>query len=192
MESQKKSYKKGRLFVISAPAGTGKSTLVDMIMPELPHLHQTVSYTTRAPRKNEVEGVHYHFVSKEKFENLIREGVFLEYVNLYGDYYGTPEIEVDQWVNKGEDALLVIDIEGMKKIAKKRKVISIFILPPNFEALRERLLNRGTETDETLKKRLEIAKVEIKEKDLYNYQIINDNLRLAAERLKNIILSEEN
>lgn len=185
------SNRKGRLFVVSAPAGTGKSTLVDMIMPDLPHLHQTVSYTTRAPRKNEVEGIHYRFVGKEKFENLIKDGVFLEYVNLYGDYYGTPEIEVDQWINKGEDALLVIDIEGMKKIALKRKIVSIFILPPNFEVLRERLLNRGTETDETLKKRLEIAKVEIKERDLYNYQITNDNLRLAAERLKNIILSEE-
>lgn len=186
------SNRKGRLFVISAPAGTGKTTLVDMVMPGLPLLHQTVSYTTRAPRKNEIEGVHYRFVSKEKFEKLIRDGVFLEYVNLYGDYYGTPEVEVDQWVNKGEDALLVIDIEGMKKISEKRAIISIFILPPSLEILRERLLKRGTETPESLKRRLEIAKVEINEKDLYNYQIINDNLKLAAERLKNIILSEEN
>lgn len=192
MEFQKKPIKKGRLFVLSAPAGTGKSTLVDTIAPMLPSLHQTLSYTTRRPRNNEIEGVHYRFVSKEKFEKLIEEGVFLEYVKLYDDYYGTPEIEVDQWIEKGEDALLVIDVEGMKKVAKKREIISIFILPPDFETLRQRLLKRGTETEESLKKRLDIAKLEIKARDLYNYQIINDNLEVAAEQLKNIILSEEN
>lgn len=185
------SNRAGKLFILSAPAGTGKSTLVERILPELPHLHQTVSYTTRPPRKGEREGVHYRFVSKEKFESLIREGVFLEYVSLYGEYYGTPEMEVDQWVNKGEDALLVIDTEGMKKIAKKRPITSIFILPPSLEVLKERLTRRGTETPESLKKRLEIAEVEIKEKDLYNYAIINDNLEVAAGQLKNIILSEE-
>ncbi|MFN4175273.1 MAG: guanylate kinase, partial [Parachlamydiaceae bacterium] len=167
MESPKKSRKKGRLFVLSAPAGTGKSTLVDRIKPKLPHLHQTVSYTTRRPRKNEIDGVHYHFVSKEKFEKLIQDGVFLEYVKLYDDYYGTPEMEVDQWIERGEDALLVIDVEGMKKVANKRKIISIFLLPPDFETLRERLLKRGTETEASLKKRLDIAKLEIKERDMY-------------------------
>lgn len=185
------SNKKGKLFIVSAPAGTGKTTLVQAVLPDLPHVHQTISYTTRKPRYYEIEGVHYHFITPDEFEKMIRQGAFLEYVRLYDDYYGTTHFEVDQWIEKGENALLIIDTQGMKKLKAIRPLITIFISPPSLAILRERLENRGTDTPEQIEKRLRVAEVELNEQNLYTYHIINDNLEVAKEQLKNIILSEE-
>lgn len=183
--------KKGTLFIISAPAGTGKTTIVDKLIKLMPHIHQTVSVTSRKPRRGEKEGVHYHFVSDSEFEKLIDKGEFFEYVKLYDHYYGTPKSQIKMWQDKGHPVILIIDVQGMKKITALTDAVTIFISPPSFEVLRERLIKRNTDTEEEINKRLSVARLELKEKDQYNYQIINNDLTEAVEALKSIIEAEE-
>ncbi len=182
--------KKGRLFIISAPAGTGKTTIVDRLITEMPDVHQTVSVTSRKPRKGEIEGIHYHFVTDQEFEKLIDKGEFYEWVKLYDHYYGTPKSQIKKWQDKGHPVILIIDVQGMKKITALTEAVTIFISPPSFDTLRERLIKRNTDTEAEIKKRLEVAKLELKEKDRYNYQIINNDLYEAVDELKKIIIAE--
>ncbi|WP_297456652.1 guanylate kinase [Persephonella sp.] len=181
--------KKGELFILSSPAGGGKTTLANLLIQEIPNLKRVITCTTRKPRPGEKNGVDYYFLSREEFEKRIRENDFLEYAVVHGNYYGTPKKEVEDELQKGFDLLLVIDVQGMRQIVSNKKdVITIFILPPSLDELVKRMKERG-DSEEEIQKRLETAKKEIPAWKEYNYVVINDNLDKAKENLKHIILS---
>jgi len=182
---------KGRVFVVSAPAGTGKTTLTKMLVDEFPSVVESLSYTTRAPREDEVDGVHYKFVSRERFEKSIEEGEFLEWVELYGDYYGTSRNWVERRLNQGTHVVLVIDTQGALKLKDQYPATFIFIIPPSIDELRRRLLERRTESNEVIEKRLAWAKQEIEKSSLYDYRLVNFDLETAYEVFKSIFIAEE-
>ena len=181
--------KKGELFILSSPAGGGKTTLANLLVKEIPNLKRVITCTTRKPRPGEKNGVDYYFLSKEEFEKRIKENDFLEYAIVHGNYYGTPKKEVEEELQKGFDLLLVIDVQGMRQIVSNKKdVVTIFILPPSFDELVRRMKERG-DSEEEIEKRLKTAKKEIPAWKEYNYVVINDNLEKAKENIKYIILS---
>lgn len=180
---------RGNLYVISSPAGAGKTTLVNILLEEIPFLRRIVTYTTRNKRKNEIDGVDYIFKTKEEFETLIKEDAFLEYALVHGNYYGTPKKEVDKLLDEGYDVVLVIDVQGMRQIKSKiSDLITIFILPPSIDELIARMKVRG-ETQEEIEKRLNTAKKEFPSWKEYDYIVINDNLEQAKNQIKCIIMS---
>jgi guanylate kinase len=180
----------GKVFIISAPAGTGKTTLVNRLKQELNYVRETVSCTTRSPRDNEVHGVDYFFMRQEEFQLALQENAFLEWVELYNCYYGTLRHQVEELKNEGYHVLLVIDTQGAMRIRKELEATLIFISPPSMDELRRRLYWRGTETREVIERRLSWAEHEMKQSHLYDYNIINDNLEQAYATLKNIIQKE--
>lgn len=184
------SKSEGLFFVVSAPAGTGKTTLVHMLLQEFPSVAESISYTTRQPRADEVDGVHYHFVSEELFKAMIDSSDFLEYVELYGYHYGTSLKWLQEQKRQGKHIILVIDTQGARLIRGKIAATFIFIKPPSLEVLRQRLLLRGTETSEGLEKRLARASAELSEAHYYDYQIINDDLQNAYQVLRSIVIAE--
>jgi len=183
--------KKGLVFILSAPAGTGKTTLVDMLKVEFPSVVTSISSTTRKPRQGEVNGVHYNFISVEEFELKIASGEFLEHVRLYDDYYGTSLAQVQAQLEQRKHVFLVIDTQGAMQLKKKSKAVYIFVQPPSLEALQERLEKRKTEDPETIKKRLKWAENEIQAGKYYDYQIVNDDLKVAYQILRSIVIAEE-
>lgn len=183
---------KGLLFVISAPAGTGKSTLVDMILEEFPNeIAESCSCTTRLPRPGEVSDKHYAFLSDDEFEKKIFNQEFLEHAKVFGSYYGTRKEEVNRLLEEGKHVVLVIDTQGAMKIKGKLQAIFIFISPPSFDELRRRLFNRRTESEEKIQERLLWAKQEISLANRYDYQIVNDNLHITYQILRSIFIAEE-
>ncbi len=181
--------KKGELFILSSPAGGGKTTLANLLIKEIPNLKRVITCTTRKPRPGEKNGVDYYFLSKEEFEKRIKENDFLEYAIVHGNYYGTPKKEVEEELQKGFDLLLIIDVQGMRQIVSNKKdVVTIFILPPSLDELVRRMKERG-DSEEEIQKRLKTAKKEIPAWKEYNYVVINDNLDKAKENIKYIILS---
>lgn len=185
------NFDQGLAFVVSAPAGTGKTTLVQMLVNEFPCVVTSISYTTRKPRQGEVQGVHYHFITEEEFEQRIAANDFLEYVKLYGNYYGTSHSWVLEQQKKGKHVILVIDTQGGLLLKGKFPAKFIFIKPPSIDVLRQRLLSRNTETPEVIAERVAWAAKEMKEGNLYDYQIVNDDLNIAYQILKSIIIAEE-
>jgi len=185
------NHKEGLVFVVSAPAGTGKTTLVQKLVSEFSTIVSSISWTTRKPREGEQDGVHYHFVTSEAFEQGIEEGEFLEYVRLYGDYYGTSKHWVEERLKKGHHVVLVIDTQGALQLMEKYPAIYIFLLPPSRDELRRRLLERRSETDEVIEKRLAWADKELPASKLYNYRIVNDDLETAYQVLRSIVIAEE-
>ncbi len=185
------NLEKGRVFIISAPAGTGKTTLAHMLVDEFPNVVESVSYTTRRPREDEVDGVHYRFISREEFEQKIAEGEFLEYADIYGDLYGTSREWVESRLEKGYHVVLVIDTQGALKLKERYPAVYIFISPPSFEELRRRLLERRTESDEVIEKRLAWARKEVEKSHEYDYRLVNNDLQTAYQVLRSIIIAEE-
>lgn len=183
---------KGLLIVISAPSGTGKTTLVHMLLKEFPDLEFSVSYTTRPPRPGEVDGKDYHFVDRKTFERMIEEGDFLEWAEVYGNLYGTSRTQVLRALNEGRDVILDIDTQGALQVKKNfPEAVLIFILPPSLKELERRLRNRGTDDEETIERRLKIAREEIRRAPLYDYIVVNDVLEVAYENLRSIIRAEK-
>jgi len=183
---------KGLLIVISAPSGTGKTTLVHMLLKEFPDLEFSVSYTTRPPRSGEVDGRDYHFVDRKTFERMIEEGDFLEWAEVYGNLYGTSRTQVLRALNEGRDVILDIDTQGALQVKKNfPEAVLIFILPPSLKELERRLRNRGTDDEETIERRLKTAREEIRRAPLYDYIVVNDVLEVAYENLKSIIRAEK-
>ncbi len=181
---------KGNLYIVSSPAGGGKTTITNLLLEELSFLKKITTYTTRQKRKNEIDGVDYVFLTKEVFEKLISENAFLEYAIVHGNYYGTPKKEVFDLIEKGFDAILVIDVQGMKQVKQiYPEVITIFILPPSIDELVSRMKIRG-ESEEEIQKRLNTAKNEIPYWKEYDYIVINDNLLEAKDKIKSIIIAE--
>ena len=184
--------RKGMLLVISGPSGTGKGTLIERLMKEDPTLVFSVSATTRAPRPGEIDGVHYHFVTNERYDELVAENAFVEYANVHGNRYGTLRSEVYERLERGENVVLDIDVQGaLNVIASEMEKVSIFILPPSMQELRSRLTGRGTETEEAIERRLHNAVWEISQKDKYQYKVINDDLESCLHTLQAIIEAEK-
>jgi len=181
---------RGQLIVISGPSGAGKGTVCKSII-EKNNYWISVSATTRSPRKGEIEGVSYYFISKETFLERIQAGDFLEYAQVYGNYYGTPKSEVLKVLDKGQDVILEIDIQGALKVKTAYpNGLFIFILPPSMEELRNRITNRGSETPESLITRFTSAHKEISFVSKYDYAVVNDTVDCACEKIQSIIIAE--
>ena len=186
--------KKGKLIVVSGPSGVGKDTVVSEYLKLHPEDVLSISMTSRPKRDYEVDGVHYYFKTKEGFEEEIEKGNLLEYALYNGNYYGTPKSEVIKRLEDGINVILVIEVQGARNIKNmlNEDVLLIFVLPPSIEELRERLINRGTDSIEVINERLEIAEKEIRENTFYDYKIINDDIDNAVKSLENIIKNNIN
>lgn len=182
---------RGMLIVVSSPSGGGKGTLIDRVLKTVPGVSYSVSYTTRAPRGTEQNGHEYFFVSTDAFEEMIRSGEFLEWANVYGYLYGTNQAQVERELAAGHDIILEIDVQGAASIRKKiSDAVSIFILPPSFELLRQRLLARGTDSPADLEKRLRGAPAEVEQHENFQYVILNDDINRASQQLAAVIYAE--
>jgi guanylate kinase len=183
---------RNNVFIISAPSGSGKTTLIDLLLSENPSLMFSISHTTRPPRPGEQNGVEYFFINEDDFLKMIKEDRFLEWANVHGHFYGTSRETVERAQKEGRDLILDIDVQGAEQIRKKMPdAISIFILPPSYEALQRRLLARQKDKEEVMMKRLQNAKKEILRFGEFDYIIINDDLYTASKRLSGIINSTD-
>lgn len=182
---------KGLLFILSAPAGTGKTTIAQMLCEKFPRIVKSISNTTREPRADEKDGVDYYFTSREEFEQKVNNGEFLEHATVFDDYYGTSKERVIEELEKKKHVLLVIDTQGALQVKEKMDAILIFLCPPSIEELRERMIHRQTETKESIEKRLHAAEKELSMKKYYDYQIINRDLDVAFHAMQSIVIAEE-
>ncbi|MBS1185691.1 MAG: guanylate kinase [Proteobacteria bacterium] len=174
----------GVLFIVSAPSGAGKTSLVKALLKADPAIRLSVSYTTRAPRPGETEGRDYHFVSRERFEIMLADGEFLEHAEVYGNFYGTSKGSIGRDLNAGHDILLEIDWQGADQVRRHfPESASIFILPPSFNALRTRLAGRGQDSDEIIERRLAAAAHDVAHADAFDYIIVNDDFDHALQDL---------
>lgn len=184
---------KGTLYIVSAPSGAGKSSLIDANLKRFnadDSLRLSVSHTTRAPRGEEVDHVSYHFVTKEEFEALIERNAFYEYAKVFDNYYGTSREIVEQWLEEGKDVFLDIDWQGARQIREQTPgAKGIFIIPPSLEELESRLRKRGTDAEEVIVKRMNKAISEISHYNEYDYVIINDDFEQSVLNLRSIILA---
>jgi guanylate kinase len=182
---------KGSLFVITGPSGAGKGTVLKEVIKSLNRLYFSVSATTRKPREGEVDGVHYHFLTKERFEELISADRFLEYAQYAENYYGTPLDPVLDQLEQGNDVILEIELQGALQVKKRMpQAVLVFIAPPSFEELEDRLRGRGTESEDVILRRLAIARQECANMDQFRYIVVNDEVADAADRLRAVILSQ--
>ena len=184
--------RKGMLLVISGPSGAGKGTLVSMLLDKDPTFAFSVSVTTRKRRENEIEDVHYHFISDEEYDKLLSEDAFLEHASVHGNRYGTLKKEVYERMERGQNVLLDIDPQGARTVMEKEaNCVSVFILPPSYHDLKVRLHTRNTEKEEEIDRRLHNARGEIEQMGKYRYLIVNDDLELAFEQLVAVVQAEK-
>ena len=182
---------RGMLIVVSSPSGGGKGTLIDRVLQTVPGVSYSVSYTTRAPRGAEQDGREYFFVSTATFEGLIRQGEFLEWADVYGHLYGTSKAQVERERAAGKDIILEIDVQGAASIRQLiDDAVSVFILPPSFELLRNRLAARGTDSPADLERRLRGAPAEVEQYKCFQYVILNDDINRASAQLASVIYAE--
>lgn len=182
---------KGKTFIVSGPSGVGKSTVLRALLEDRPDIYFSVSATTRAARPGEVDGIHYHFISVEMFRKWIAKGEFLEYAEYVGNFYGTPKKYVDAAMDHGQDVILDIEIQGALQVCNKRPdTVRIFIAPPSWTELERRLTERGTDSADTIQKRLLRAKVEFQTAHAYDYFVINDSVEDAVRELEAIMIAE--
>lgn len=182
----------GMLLIISGPSGTGKGTLVERLMNIDPSFRFSCSVTTREPREGEIEGVHYHFVTEEAYQDLVTQGAFLEHATVHGHHYGTLRAPVEEMMQSGYNVLLDIDTQGALSVMQNAKdYVSVFIMPPSFEDLRVRLHHRHTDDEAEIERRLRNARQEVQKTDRYQYVVVNDNLELAFSQLQAIVTAEK-
>jgi guanylate kinase len=185
------SGRRGCLFVISAPSGSGKTTLVQKLIRSFFDLRFSVSYTTRGPRGAERDGVDYHFVTRDEFQEKIRKGEFLEWAEVHGNLYGTSKVETERIRTGGQDILLDVDVQGADQVRKAEpEAVTMFVMPPSFQVLEERLRGRKQDSPEVIEGRLAGARREIDRYRDYHYVLVNDGIEETAELLKSIVLAE--
>jgi len=186
------SHKKhGNIFIISAPSGCGKTTVVARVLDELNGVVRSVSATTRKPRGSEKNGLDYIFLTEKSFKSMVAKGAFLEWAQTFGYYYGTPCGHVSRELKKGRDVILTIDVKGAAQVKKKAKdSVSVFLLPPDEKTLRKRLLKRDTDGPGEIKKRIDLARHEMRQAVKYDYVIVNDDLDDAVGKLAAIIIAK--
>lgn len=186
-----KAKERGILMIVSGPSGAGKDTVCQKLVENHPNAWISVSCTSREPRKGEVEGESYFFLTREEFEKKIADGELLEYAEYTGNYYGTPRDKVNELLEQGRDVILVIEVQGAQKVKELvPDALFVFILPPNMKELKRRLTNRGTDSADKILKRFKRAYQEINELSKYNYVVINDDAELAAHKMQSILISE--
>ncbi|WP_244833226.1 guanylate kinase [Clostridium sp. BJN0001] len=184
--------KKGLLIVISGPSGAGKGTICKALLEKRKDLNLSVSATTREPRAGEKDGINYYFLTKDEFKQRIDDGDFLEYATVYKNFYGTPKSNVEKKLEDGKDVILEIDIQGALKVKENiEEGIFIFILPPSMEELKNRIIKRGSETEESLMLRFKSAYKEINFVSKYNYAVVNDEIDEAVSKIESIITAEK-
>jgi guanylate kinase len=181
----------GLLFVVSAPSATGKTTVVEQLVQLVPRLRMSRSYTSRPRRDGETDGVDYNFISRDMFESGIRDGDFLEWADVFGNYYGTSRSATEAHLAGGEDLVLVIDVQGARQIRDLRpETIAVFMLPPSFEVLEKRLRKRSSEPESAMERRLATARREVSAVDTYDYVVVNDVLEKCVGELAGIVMAE--
>lgn len=183
--------KKGLLVIFSGPSGSGKGTIMKSLLARRDDTVLSVSMTTRAPRPGEIDGYHYHFVTREEFKKTIEEDGFLEYAEYNGNFYGTPEAPIRRLLNEGKNVMLEIEVQGAEKVMDHRSdVVSIFITTPSYEELERRLRGRGTEPEEVIQGRMRTSQYELSRAFRYQYIVLNDEVEKAVERIITIIDAE--
>jgi guanylate kinase len=183
--------RRGLLFIVSAPSGTGKTTLVERLVNAIPNLHMSRSYTSRPARAGEQNGIDYNFISRDRFEEMTRAGDFLEWADVFGNYYGTCAADTDACLAQGKDVVLVIDVQGARQVRSRGiETVGIFVLPPSAATLEQRLRGRSKDSEEQIRRRLEVARSEVAEYAQYEYVIVNDEVAAAVERLRAIVVAE--
>ena len=185
------SRTRGLLFIVSAPSGTGKTTLVEQLVQRIPHLRMSRSYTSRPAREGEIDGVDYNFVTRERFEAMVAAGQFLEWAPVFGNLYGTCAADTEMLLASGDDVVLVIDVQGARKVrARGIETIAVFVMPPSLEVLEKRLRLRSTESEDQIQRRLQVARKEVASFVEYEFVVVNDDLAAAVDRLHSIIIAE--
>jgi guanylate kinase len=181
----------GRLFIVSAPSGTGKTTLVERLVRDMQGISMSRSYTSRPPRPGEADGVDYNFISRERFEAMIANGDLLEHAEVFGNWYGTGAAETRRTLAGGGDVVLVIDVQGARKVRNASfEHVGIFVLPPSFEILEDRLRRRSKDSEVQIQRRLAVAQQEVAAVAEYEYVVINDDVDNAVARLRAIVEAE--
>ena len=190
-DSATTTQSRGILFVVSSPSGGGKGTLIQRVLEKIPNLSYSVSFTTRPPRSGEIDGREYFFVTQEKFEQIAAANEFLEWANVHGKLYGTSRQQVFREISEGRDIVLEVDVQGAASVrALVPDSVSVFILPPSFDVLRQRLIARGTDSAEELDIRLRNAPTELRDYTAFQYVILNDDADRAADQLAAIVYAE--
>lgn len=180
--------RRGQLFVVSAPSGTGKTTVVETLVASTPNLRMSRSYTCRQARVHEADGVDYHFVSRARFEAMIAGDQFLEFAEIYGDLYGTSQVDTERIQAEGDDLVLVIDVQGARKIRRRGvAAVSVFVMPPSRDILESRLRGRSTDSEAQIQRRLQVARDEVRAFSEYDFVVVNDEIDACVERLRAIV-----
>ena len=181
----------GLLFIVSAPSGAGKTTLVERVVEQTPHLKMSRSYTSRAARQGETHGVDYNFVSRQEFEAMVAAGDFLEWADVFGNLYGTRAADTARALDAGEDVVLVIDVQGARKVRSSgMAAATIFVMPPAAAVLEQRLRGRSKDSEPAIQRRLQMARDEVAAFEEYDFIVVNDELTAAVDRIRGIIISE--
>ena len=180
--------KKGTLVLFSGPSGVGKDTVLEVVLNKNKELQKSISLTTREIRDNEIDGKDYYFISQTAFEDMIKNNEVLEFAQYGKNFYGTPKAPIDKWLDEGKTIILKIEVQGAKKIKELYPdAVGIFIMPPSMDELEKRLRFRGTESEDDIKRRLDIAKSEIEKSVDYDYLVVNDEIDLASDNVLNIV-----
>jgi guanylate kinase len=182
---------RGLLFIVSAPSGTGKTTLVERLVQRVSNLRMSRSYTSRPARVGEQHGIDYNFIDRDHFETMVRDGAFLEWADVFGNYYGTGAADTEALLAAGQDVVLVIDVQGARQVRSRGiETVGIFVLPPSSVVLAQRLRGRSKDGEDQIRQRLEVACREVGEFEQYDYAVVNDELETAVNRIGAIVLAE--
>jgi guanylate kinase len=182
---------RGLLFIVSAPSGAGKTTLVERLVEQVPDLELSRSYTSRPAREGETDGVDYNFVSRERFDTMVAAGEFLEWAEVFGNLYGTSAADTDRILKTGSDLVLVIDVQGARKVRRLGiETTATFLMPPSVEVLERRLRGRSKDSEAVIGRRLEVARDEVLAFSDYDFIVVNDELTAAVDRLRSIVIAE--